>query len=251
MKKAGMLGKLLTATATKALSRAYRMTYRMPIEVIGIERGNILLIAPHADDEVIGAGGALCLHREAGSAVTVAFATVPEDPPAGTILQVRHDEACAAGELLSFKPVFLGYPDGSLMLKEKQLAASIADLITRLSPDVIFCPFPGDHHRDHQSCSHALAQALKNTKQNCEVWSYELWSTLWPNKALDISAVIDGKREAIELYASQVATMPYAEAAIGLNRYRGLKVHVAFAEAYFVTSSEDFAQLTDDYFKTF
>ena len=251
MKKTGILGRLLTAMASKALSRAYRLTYRMPIELVEVEPGKVLVIAPHGDDEVIAAGGALCLHHRAGSSVTVAFASIPDQPEPSSAMVVRRAEARAVADNLSFEPIFLGYPEGSLMPKEKKLAESIAGLIEKLAPDFIFCPFPGDHHRDHHSCANALAIALKSTGHRCDVWSYELWSTLWPNKALDISSVIEIKRTAINLYASQVATMPYAEAAIGLNRYRGLKVHVDFAESFFVTTAEDFTKLTEDYFRTF
>ena len=55
----------------------------------------------------------------------------------------------------------------------------------------------------------------------------------WPNCGVDITHVVDQKRAAIECYQSQL-TMPYVDATLGLNRYRGLKLGVDFAEALFV-----------------
>lgn len=56
---------------------------------------------------------------------------------------------------------------------------------------------------------------------------------------------METKRESIALYASQVAGMSYVESALGLNRYRGLKVRVDYAEAFYVTDARDYPTLAD------
>ena len=65
---------------------------------------------------------------------------------------------------------------------------------------------------------------MASTGYTGEVWCYEIWSCLWPNIGVDISSAADIKREAINCYASQVAYVDYAEGALGLNRYRGMKL---------------------------
>jgi LmbE family N-acetylglucosaminyl deacetylase len=116
----------------------------------------------------------------------------------------------------------------------------IVDGIRSFRPDVIYCPFPGDHHRDHQATSACTGTAVAETGYKGEVWCYELWSCLWPNIGVDISPVVNIKREAINCYASQVAYVDYVEGALGLNRYRGLKLGVDYAEALFVSNPRTF-----------
>ena len=76
-----------------------------------------------------------------------------------------------------------------------------------------------------------------------EVCCYEVWTSLWPNAAVDISSVVDVKREAINCYASQVAYLHYVEGALGLNRFRGLKLEVPYAEAFFACEPGTFHEL--------
>ena len=57
---------------------------------------------------------------------------------------------------------------------------------------------------------------------------------------MDIPSVVEVKREAINCYASQVAYVDYVEGALGLNRYRGIKVGVKYAESLFASDPRMF-----------
>jgi Mn-containing catalase len=76
------------------------------------------------------------------------------------------------------------------------------------------------------------------------VLAYEVWSTLWPNLAIDIGTVAEAKARLIRLYVSQMNDRDYAEAILGLNRYRGLQHRVAFAEAFHRCDAAQFRRLT-------
>ena len=84
---------------------------------------------------------------------------------------------------------------------------------------------------------------MAQTGYKGQVWCYELWSCLWPNIGVDISSVVDQKREAINCYASQVAYVNYVEGALGLNRFRGLKLGVDYAEALFASDAQTFVEV--------
>lgn len=234
MHRPAFLDSIFERTATRFLQSIHRITHRMPVKLRALEKRRVLMVAPHPDDEVIGAGGNLALHQRLGSEVLTLFVTL--DTP------TRKGEAERAAALLGFDHRFLRFPDGSVSLHEPALTRAIASAINSFRPDVIYCPFPGDHHRDHQAASACTGAAVAETSYKGEVWSYEIWSCLWPNIGVDISSVADIKREAINCYASQTAYVDYAEGALGLNRYRGLKLGVGYSEAFFVSEPQTFIE---------
>ena len=88
------------------------------------------MLAPHMDDEVIGPGGTLRRHVEAGAAVTVVFLTDGRmgGYDDGTLSRRRKEESRQAAELLGFGDLlFLDAPDGKLR-DEPRLVAGVARL---------------------------------------------------------------------------------------------------------------------------
>lgn len=96
---------------------------------------DLLIFAPHPDDEVIGTGGVVLQAIAAGKSVRIVFVTngdgypraasallhtpIPELGPSDFIAlaTTRQQEAVAAAELIGIDPgglVFLGYPDATL-----------------------------------------------------------------------------------------------------------------------------------------
>jgi LmbE family N-acetylglucosaminyl deacetylase len=213
----------------------------MPIELRRIEKKRVLVVAPHPDDESLAVGGCLALHRRAGSAVSVAFVTIDRPKTSGEIVP-RMGEADRASRVLGFDYDILGAVDGSVSRQEEFVTAKLAERIRATKPDLVYTPFPGDHHRDHQAVAASVSAAISNAGFRGEVCCYEMWSSLWPNCGIDISSVVADKRAAIQCYESQL-NLPYVEAVLGLNRYRGLRFGVEFAEALFVCSPATFRDL--------
>ncbi len=236
MQRPLFLDSILEHTATRFLRSIHRITHRMPVKLRAIEKQRVLVLAPHPDDEVIAVGGNLALHQRRGSEVLTLFVTL--DAPAANV--GRQGEAERVAHLLGFDYRFLGFPDGSVSLHEPAVARAVAEAIRSFRPEVIYCPFPGDHHRDHQSAAACTGAAVEESGYQGEVWCYELWSCLWPNIGVDISSVVDIKRDAINCYASQVAHVDYVEGALGLNRFRGIKLGVDYAEALFACDPRTF-----------
>lgn len=235
MRRARQLG------AVRLLRRLHRISHRLPVKLRAPTRSRVLCVAPHMDDDVIGPGGTLALHRELQSSVSVVFCAAGATPEQD---RARKAEARAAKDFMGFERVtWLDFPEGQLSPNEAALGARLAQCIRELAPDQIFCPYPADHHRDHSAVALALADAIEATRYEGEVWCYEVWSPLWPNVAVDITRVVEIKRKAIELYASQVAGLHYVEGTLGLNRYRGLRVYVDYAEAFFVASATEYIDL--------
>ena len=248
-KKPAFLKRACTWTATRFLTRIHHLTHRVPVTLREVKKGRVLVVAPHMDDEMIGAGGTLALHQNMGSELGLIFtsdcAGVGPDPQANEAeAKVREAEAKIAAAYFDMDYLgTLGYPCGSLSRHEAAMGRELAERIESWQPETIFCPFPSDHHRDHQATALGLAHALATTGWKGEVWGYEIWSTLWPNTAVDITSVVQRKRESIECYPSQIQYMSYVESALGLNRYRGLRVLKESAEAFYVCSSNEFQKI--------
>lgn len=226
------------------LRRLHRITHRLPVQLRPVERARVLVVAPHMDDDVIGPGGTLALHRQRQSDVTVVFCAAGATPEQD---RTRKAEARAARDFMRFDRMsWLDFPEGLLSPNEAALSARLGQWIEDLRPEQIFCPFPADHHRDHTAVALAVAQAIQGANWRGQVWCYEVWSPLWPNVAVDITSVVEVKRQAIELYASQVAGLHYTDGTLGLNRYRGLRVYVDYAEAFFVADAGEFVALASE-----
>jgi LmbE family N-acetylglucosaminyl deacetylase len=239
---APLVRRVREVTALRLLRRLHRVTHRLPVELRSVERARLLVLAPHMDDDVIGPGGTLALHRQLQSAIDVVFCAAGGTPEQD---RTRKDETRQAAEFMGFDRIeWLDMPEGALSLHEDALAARFADRLRARRPDQVFCPFVSDHHRDHAAVTMALAEAIRLADWRGEVWCYEVWSPLWPNVAVDISGVVEIKRQAIALYASQVQGLHYVDGALGLNCYRGLRVYVPYAEAFFVAEQSRFVRLS-------
>ena len=219
------------------------------VELKTVRPGRVLTIAPHMDDEAIGAGGLLALHQKAGSTLGLVFASSHEDEiskkrSGDNATDDRTAQAKAVAARLGVK-FFRALPHagGRLGLKELAMAKQFAEILTSWEPDQIIAPFPADHQRDHQAVATALAAAIEFTRWRGEVWCCEVWSTLWPNVGVDISSVIEQKREMIALYNKQNAGISQANAALGLNQFRGQRLNVDYAETFRVCNAAEYIRL--------
>jgi LmbE family N-acetylglucosaminyl deacetylase len=189
---------------------------------------NVLVLAPHPDDESLGCGGALSLHAQRGHRAAVAFLSSGEagleDFTREAAAAVREREAEDAAAVLGVANIdFLRYPDGLLSRQLPALTASIRVLVTKVGPDRIYVPNDREAHPDHIATHRALVAALKQSSMvGVEVLEYEVWSPLdWFDVVEDISDVLETKLAAVACHRSQTAKMDFVRAVRGLNEYRG------------------------------
>ncbi|MEO8313413.1 MAG: PIG-L deacetylase family protein [Pseudomonadota bacterium] len=245
---AGLAG-LRHALSRRFLLKIKRASHRANARLILPQARRVLVVAPHMDDEVIACGGTLLLLIAQGAEVHVAFvsdssAGLADPALAADLISTRRAEAARVSGLMGFSGTSeLGFPDSRLYQQEDAIAGRLSEEIRRVDPDLLLCPFPSDAHSDHMSCAASTARAALDLRWSGSVLAYEVWTPLWPNVAVDITAVAERKVEAINLYASQMADRDYATAALGLNRFRGLPHAVACAEAFYLSDVKDFARL--------
>lgn len=201
---------------------------------------NILVLAPHPDDETIGCGGTLCLHDQRGDRVVVAYLTSGElglkKLSCRKAWAVREKEARAAAKILGVaKAYFLRQPDWMLHDHLSVAAAVLRPVLQLEKPRVIYLPHESDAHPDHRASSSILRLALHSLNGlRPELRAYEVWTPLPSHDRLeDISRVMPRKLRALRAHASQLNEFDYERAVRGLNAFRGeLAARTRYAEVF-------------------
>lgn len=240
--------RLRTRTSREFLLKLKRASHRAPPRLVSPSAKRVLVIAPHMDDEVGPCGGTLIILDRGGAELHVAHVS---DSSAGfegergiLLSRKRRQEAKSVREVIGFQSVSeFGFPDGRLNEHESQVDQRIGQVISKVQPDLILCPFPSDGHSDHMVCARCTARAATQLNWSGSIWAYEVWTALWPNVAVDITAVSEEKLKTIKLYESQMDDRDYAGAALGLNKWRGLQHGVNYAEAFYECDSQHFEKL--------
>jgi LmbE family N-acetylglucosaminyl deacetylase len=212
---------------------------------------NILVVAPHPDDEVLGCGGTIARLTAEGRSVTVVIVTKGMPPlfPAASVRRVR-SEARKASRLLGVTLSFLNLPVTTLhLMPEHKLNRTIGDFVGKVKPDTVFVPFAGDRHEDHRQIFDAVMVATRpdgrghrvNRIVCYETVSETHWSapgiepTFEPNLYVDITDTLEAKLAAMRIYESQLEEAIPArslEAIESLARFRGSVVGMGAAEAF-------------------
>jgi len=173
----------------------------------------ILVITPHPDDEVVGCGGTLALHKATGDSVCIAYITdgrrsralglSPQD-----MAQRRRREAKTAAALLAVDRFeWIGLPEGNW--SAEQLHPHLHELIGQWAPHYIYAPSWIDFHPEHLKVADALAAALSNDEIQSDdlfIRVYQIQvplTTVLTNLIADTSSVVPTCTAAIEAYTSQ------------------------------------------------
>ena len=177
-----------------------------------LPRGRVLVIAPHADDEVLGCGGTLARHVARGDEVEVIILT---DGARGTsdgstdleLVRQRREEAVAGMALLGVsKCEFWELPEG-----HEPDTGVLGALTLRLAmrvcgskPDLVFAPWIGEGHADHYHAARLARLGLALSAFEGLALGYEVWTPLEPRWLVDVSGVWGRKRAAVGEHASQL-----------------------------------------------
>jgi N-acetylglucosamine malate deacetylase 1 len=232
------------------------LRYEEPVVLTEPGGGRIAVLAPHMDDEVLGCGGTIARHVQAGASVTVIFLTdgrhggissgaLPESERARRqqeLIEIRKQEARRAGEILGVQSVIFLDAEDRQLGADASVAQRLRDALERWRPDIVYLPFFLDRHPDHRAANDVLLTATAGTALDFECRGYEVWTPLFPNRLVRIDDTMEIKRSAMACYQSQVREMDYLHYAIGLNAYRSSALGKGgrFAEAFHALSLADY-----------
>ncbi|MAE81187.1 MAG: GlcNAc-PI de-N-acetylase [Flammeovirgaceae bacterium] len=218
---------------------------------------NILVVAAHPDDEVLGCGGTMArLSSEGhnvhililGEGVTSRHAD-PSDADQKE-LDALHKQAEEVGASLGAKEVSLAkLPDNRFdTVPLLDIIKIIEEHVARIKPEVVYVQHEGDLNIDHQCTFRAVLTATRPMEGSPvkQVLSYRVASsTEWafgqfepsfqPTVFSDISGTLDKKIAAMEVYEGEARPFPHPRSAKALRaeaEYFGSIAGLSAAEAF-------------------
>ncbi|QBQ55657.1 PIG-L deacetylase family protein [Nitrosococcus wardiae] len=213
--------------------------------------GQILIISAHPDDMEIGMGGTAAKKAAAGAPITAVILTDGRRSPnpfgwsEETMADIRKQEATQAAEVLGIKEVIsFDLPDLKNAPNYRLAKDRLGALIKQLRPEEVYSLHDRwDRHPTHRLAGQLTRECIEETPLSIDaVWAYEVWG-LFPrwDRIEYIDDQIGKKLQAIGAHKSQIASIPYGEGILGLNRWRAVFADPqqaapqgAFAEVFLV-----------------
>ncbi len=212
---------------------------------------NVLVIAPHSDDEILGVGGTIAKHIAKGNDVYVCIVTRGSGKLYSEDLLARRDtEVIACHEFLGIKETILLNFEATHLehVSRIEFNQKLFDVIQRVKPDEVYIPHYGDMHKDHNVVTNAAMVCLRPKYGHTvsRVYCYETPSeTGWnipgvltdfmPNVYNDISDYLETKIKAMSHYQTQLVPFPNPrslEALEAMAKFRGSVSGCNAAEAF-------------------
>jgi len=194
---------------------------------------NILIVSAHPDDMEIGMGGTAAKLAESQCAIISVVITNggrASNPFGWTeqrMAEVRREEALCAAKVLGVREViFLDQPDAVEEIDVHSVKQKLARLLSRIQPTEVYTLDEElDRHPAHRLAGKLARECVLESGMipTAGLWAYEIWGPLAIWNRLDyIDDHVAKKMLAIAEHRSQVATIPYGEGVLGLNRWRAV-----------------------------
>ena len=198
-----------------------------------MSHNNVVIISAHPDDMEIGMGGTVAKLIDSMAAITSVIVTNggrSSNPFAFSeqrMAEVRREEAlCAAGVLGVKEVVFCDEPDAADKIDTTAVTRKLVELFTRLRPTEVYTLDQElDRHPAHRLTGTLARESVLEAGivLSGGIWAYEIWGPFAAWDRLEyIDRYVAKKMAAIAEHRSQVATIPYGEGVLGLNRWRAV-----------------------------
>lgn len=221
-------------------------------------KNNIMVIAAHPDDEVLGCGATIAKHTKAGDKVKVIILAE------GLTSRSKHrnpkENACElsqlvksarkANDILGVSSIeFCDFPDNRMdSVDLLDIIKVVEGYIQQFKPEIIYTHHTGDLNIDHRIVQQAVVTACRPTSF-CTVKTILFFevpsSTEWqvatsfpyfkPNWFVNVSDTLSLKLKAMEEYHSEAREWPHPRSVLALQhlaRWRGASIGVDAAEAF-------------------
>ena len=219
---------------------------------------NVLVVAAHPDDEVLGMGGTIAKLHDEGHKITLLIVTDGSSAQyrgnehLAKIIEEKKKETKKSADILGIDNIIYGeLPDMRLDATEHiDVNNVIEKTVEQIDPDVVFTHFYADVNVDHQmvyrsvlvACRPLPGRRLKglllfNTPSSTEWAPQQTNSVFCPNYYVDISSTSKRKYTAMQQYAAEIREYPHPRSIEYLkvnDAATGLKVGLEKAEAFMI-----------------
>ncbi len=226
----------------------------------------ILVLAAHADDEILGVGGTIAKHVSSGDEVFVQIMIGKQSSALierekknrllnkgprydNSVLENRKKQANQVASLLGIKEVkFMDLEDETLEQNLTKTIETIEDYYNEIKPDIVYTHHGGDSNQDHRGVFNATIVAVRTYLKHKpkKVLCYEIPSSteqappfskylFMPNYFVDIEPFLNKKLDAMKIYHEELGQFPHPrslEAIKILAQYRGITAGYKAAEAF-------------------
>jgi len=218
-----------------------------------VDMSNILIIAAHPDDEVLGCGGTIAKLAAEGKQVEILIlgeGAASRDGSSGDEVEKLQNDARKAAQVLgAAKIYFASLPDNRFdTVALLDIIKQIETVIAEVKPEVVFTQHGGDLNVDHQITFRAVMTAVRPMEGQSirALYAYEVASsTEWafqrfepgfrPNYFVDIDGFLEQKILAMEAYGGEIRPAPHPRSPEVLQAMavaRGSTVGLNAAEAF-------------------
>lgn len=218
---------------------------------------NILIVAAHSDDEVLGCGGTISRHVAEGdivSAVYMADGVTSRGSANSKEITGRHVAANNAQNILGIKEsIYLDLPDNRMdAIPLLEIVQMLEKIIRKLKPEIIYTHYYGDLNIDHRITFQAVMTACRPIPSQTvkEIYAFEVMSsTDWaltgansfmPNYYVDIGSYLNTKIKALQAYDLEMIDPPHSRSYENIKclaNHRGYSIGRTAAEAFILIRS--------------
>tara|TARA_X000000950_G_C13804326_1_gene614938 strand:- start:590 stop:1267 length:678 start_codon:yes stop_codon:yes gene_type:complete len=216
---------------------------------------NLLIVAPHIDDETLGCGGTILKLKKKNKKISMILVSeangYTEDKK---ILKKKERQVQQVKKFYRFDNfIRFDYPSSQIYkIDEKELINKFDRAIKKIKPDTIIMPFVNDVHSDHRIISKVLQSCIKIFRKKyiktvlfCEIISETDHSILScingnfnPNLFINITSEFKKKIEIFKNFTTENGKHPFprsVDSLTSLSKYRGSQCGHTYAEGFMIS----------------
>ena len=203
---------------------------------------NILVIAAHPDDEVLGMGATI--RKLSKKNHKIDLCVVSEGATAQykdkKMIKVRRDSCKKTAKILGIsQTIFLDYPDMRLNLSHLDINKKLEEIVEKYRPEIVYTAPKNDLNLDHQMVFNSTLVACRPKSGVKQILCYEIQGNtkvpFVPNVFENIEKEFPYKIKGFKMYKSEIEEFPNPRSIAAIENLaiqRGIESGTKKAEAF-------------------